>query len=81
MMVRDTSSVILHALGIEQPVGCTGRVPGGLFPDCMETLPRPKEFTKEGHACIDSIHAVETAKNWVFVALYVDKKAKSGCFY
>lgn len=42
MMVRDTSSIILHALGIKQPVGWTGRVPGGLFPDCMETLPRPE---------------------------------------
>ena len=41
MEVRDTSSVILHALGIPQPAGWTGRVPGGLFPDVPETLPRP----------------------------------------
>jgi len=31
MMVRDTSSVILHALGIKQPIEWTGRVPEGLF--------------------------------------------------
>ena len=42
MMVRDTPSVILHALGIEQPAGWSSRVPAGLFPDCMEELPRPE---------------------------------------
>ncbi len=34
MKVRDTSSVILYALGIKQPIGWTGCVPGGLFVDC-----------------------------------------------
>lgn len=50
MMVRDTSSIILHALGIPQPEGWTGRVPGGLFPDCMETLPRPEGIPVPGKA-------------------------------
>lgn len=31
MLVRDTPSVILYALGIPQPVGWSGRVPGGLW--------------------------------------------------
>ena len=42
MIVRDTPSVILYALGIEQPIGWQGRVPAGLFPTCMEELPRPE---------------------------------------
>lgn len=42
MYVRDTAPIILYALGIRQPESWTGRVPGGLFPECMENLPRPK---------------------------------------
>ena len=41
MLVRDTSPAILHALGIPQPASWTGRVPGGMFPDVPEDLPRP----------------------------------------
>lgn len=50
MMVRDTPSIILHALGIPQPAGWSGRVPGGMFPDCMESLPRPEGIPKQGKA-------------------------------
>ena len=42
MEVRDTSPAILHALGIAQPESWSGRVPGGMFPDVPENLPRPK---------------------------------------
>lgn len=42
MQVRDTSPAILHALGIPQPEGWSGRIPGGMFPDVPENLPRPK---------------------------------------
>lgn len=41
MLVRDTSPAILHCLGIPQPHAWTGRVPGGMFPDVPENLPRP----------------------------------------
>ena len=41
MQVRDTAPAILHALGIPQPEGWSGRVPGGMFPDVPENLPRP----------------------------------------
>ena len=42
MLVRDTAPAILHALGIEQPSSWNSRVPGGLFPDIPEILPRPE---------------------------------------
>ena len=41
MEVRDTSSVILHALGLKQPESWTGRVPGGIFPDVPTGGARP----------------------------------------
>ncbi len=41
MLVRDTAPAILHALGIEIPDTWNSRVPGGLFPDVPENLPRP----------------------------------------
>lgn len=41
MLVRDTPAIILHALDIPQPASWTGRVPAGLFPDCLEARPRP----------------------------------------
>ena len=31
MGIRDTASIVLHALGLEQPKSWTGRVPSGLF--------------------------------------------------
>ena len=36
MLVRDTSAVILRALGIPQPESWTARIPGGLLEDCPE---------------------------------------------
>lgn len=48
MIVRDTPSIILHALGIPQPAGWSGRVPGGLFADCMESIPRPEGIPLSG---------------------------------
>ena len=47
MMVRDTAPAILHALGLEIPETWNSRVPGGLFPDIPENLPRPEgiDFT------------------------------------
>ncbi|MBO5070878.1 MAG: alkaline phosphatase family protein [Roseburia sp.] len=42
MMVRDTPSIILYVLGIDQPLSWMGHVPVGMFPDCMENLPRPE---------------------------------------
>ncbi|MCM1026181.1 MAG: alkaline phosphatase family protein [Roseburia sp.] len=50
MYVRDTAPAILYALGIEQPAGWTGRVPGGMFPERMENLPRPKGFPSQKSA-------------------------------
>ncbi len=42
MLVRDTAPAILHALGIEIPDTWNSRVPGGLFADVPENLPRPE---------------------------------------
>ena len=42
MLTRDTAPAILHALGIPQPASWNSRVPGGLFPDMPENLPRPE---------------------------------------
>ena len=42
MLTRDTAPVILHALGLEIPGAWNSRVPGGLFPDIPEDLPRPE---------------------------------------
>ncbi len=42
MLVRDTAPAILHALGLEAPAAWNSRVPGGLFPDVPENLPRPQ---------------------------------------
>ena len=42
MIVRDTAAVILHALGIAIPESWNSRVPGGLFPDVPDNLPRPR---------------------------------------
>lgn len=47
MMVRDTPAIILHALGIVQPESWSGRVPGGMFPDCMEGLKRTGSSVSE----------------------------------
>lgn len=42
MLVRDTAPSILHALGLEIPDTWNSRVPGGLFADVPENLPRPE---------------------------------------
>ena len=42
MLVRDTAPAILHALGLKIPETWNSRVPGGLFPDVPENLPRPE---------------------------------------
>ena len=42
MMVRDTAPAILHALGVAIPDAWNSRVPGGLFADVPENLPRPE---------------------------------------
>ena len=42
MLVRDTAPAILHALGLEIPASWNSRVPGGLFADVPENLPRPE---------------------------------------
>jgi len=42
MLVRDTAPAILHALGLEIPDTWNSRVPGGLFADVPENLPRPR---------------------------------------
>lgn len=43
MLVRDTAPAILHALGLSiPPPAWNSRVPGGLFPDVPENLPRPE---------------------------------------
>ena len=42
MLVRDTAPAILHALGIAIPETWNSRVPGGLFADVPENLPRPE---------------------------------------
>ena len=42
MLTRDTAPAILHALGIPAPDTWNSRVPGGLFPDVPENLPRPE---------------------------------------
>ena len=47
MLVRDTAPAILHALGIPQPASWNSRVPGGLFPDVPENLPRPEGLPLE----------------------------------
>ena len=47
MLVRDTASVILHALGLPIPDTWNSRVPGGLFADVPENLPRPEGLSLE----------------------------------
>ena len=42
MLTRDTAPAILHALGLEAPAAWNSRVPGGLFADIPENLPRPE---------------------------------------
>ena len=42
MLVRDTAPAILHALGLPIPDTWNSRVPGGLFADVPENLPRPE---------------------------------------
>ena len=42
MLVRDTAPAILHALGLTVPDTWNSLVPGGLFPDVPENLPRPE---------------------------------------
>ena len=50
MQVRDTSPAIVHCLGLSQPAAWTGRVPGGMFPDVPENLPRPVGIPPAGLA-------------------------------
>lgn len=47
MLVRDTAPAILHALGLEIPDTWNSRVPGGLFADVPENLPRPEGLPLE----------------------------------
>lgn len=47
MLVRDTAPAILHALGLEIPDTWNSRVPGGLFADVPENLPRPQGLPLE----------------------------------
>ena len=42
MLTRDTAPAILHALGLPIPDTWNSRVPGGLFADVPENLPRPE---------------------------------------
>ena len=42
MLTRDTAPAILHALGLPIPETWNSRVPGGLFADVPENLPRPE---------------------------------------
>ncbi len=42
MLTRDTAPAILHALGLPIPHTWNSRVPGGLFDDVPENLPRPE---------------------------------------
>lgn len=50
MLVRDTSPAICHALGLPRPASWTGRVPGGMFADVPENLPRPMGIPPAGYA-------------------------------
>ena len=42
MLTRDTAPAILHALGLPIPNTWNSRVPGGMFADVPENLPRPE---------------------------------------
>ena len=50
MEIRDCASIVLHALGYEQPENWTSRVPAGLFEDVETAAERPVyviEYSKE----------------------------------
>lgn len=65
MMVRDTAPAILHALGIPQPQYWNGRVPGGMFPDVPENLPRPESLPL-------ARHHVPKAEDGTFLSTFAD---------
>ncbi len=48
MLVRDTAPAVLHALGLEIPDTWNSRVPGGLFADVPDNLPRPEGLPLKG---------------------------------
>ena len=66
MLSRDTAPAILHALGIEQPGSWNSRVPGGLFEDIPENLPRPEGLP------LAARHTPSKPENGGFMAGFAD---------
>lgn len=72
MRIVDVPSVVLHALGVKQPVSWTGRVPGGLFADVPESLVRPAGLAQPVRR-IDHPRKAETGR---FLEAFADMSPK-----